>query len=169
MHLVVFQSGKSSIFALLLVVLVSFFAMALVPATSEGGSVAMRASDFLNTLGADTHLIEGLETPAAVIAGLRYTGVRNLRDDATRDTSKISKLCAIHRATGAMVDELPIVDSDSPNNIANTRAEYEQLAACGAMLAAEGPNEPNNFNFNYKGKSLLYARLVPALCPIHVG
>jgi hypothetical protein len=69
---VVFQSGKSSIFALLLVVLVSFFAMALVPATSEGGSVAMRASDFLNTLGADTHLIQGLETPAAVIAGLRY-------------------------------------------------------------------------------------------------
>jgi predicted small integral membrane protein len=149
---VVFQSGKSSIFALLLVVLVSFFAMALVPATSEGGSVAMRASDFLNTLGADTHLIQGLETPAAVIAGLRYTGVRNLRDDATRDTSKIAKLCAIHNATGAMVDELPIVDSD-PNNIANTRAEYEQLAACGAMLAAEGPNEPNNFNFNYKGKS----------------
>ena len=147
MRSLVFQSGKSS-----LVVLICFFAMALVPATSEGGSVAMRASDFLNTLGADTHLIQGLETPAAVIAGLRYTGVRNLRDDATRDTSKIAKLCAIHRATGAMVDELPIVDSD-PNNIANTRAEYEQLAACGAMLAAEGPNEPNNFNFNYNGKS----------------
>ena len=94
----------------------------------------MRASDFLNTLGADTHLIQGLETPAAIIAGLRYTGVRNIRDDATRDTSKIAKLCAIHRATGARVDELPIVDSD-PNNIADTQAEYEQLAACGAMLA----------------------------------
>ena len=112
----------------------------------------MRASDFLNTLGADTHLIQGLETPAAIIAGLRYTGVRNIRDDASRDTSKIAKLCAIHRATGARVDELPIVDSD-PNNIADTQAEYEQLAACGAMLAAEGPNEPNNFNFSYKGKT----------------
>ena len=43
-------------------------------------------------------------------------------------------------------------DSD-PNNIAATQAEYERLAACGAMLAAEGPNEPNNFKFNYKGKT----------------
>ena len=146
------RSKKSSIFALLLVVPIFFLATALTPAASEGGSVAMKANDFLNTLGADTHLIQGLETPAAIIAGLRFTGVRNLRDDATRDTSKIAKLCAIHRATGAMVDELPIVDSD-PNNIAATRAEYEQLAACGAMLAAEGPNEPNNFAFNYKGNS----------------
>ena len=152
MRSVVFQGVKSSIFALLLVVLVSFFAIALIPAVSEGGTAAMKANDFLNTLGADTHLIQGLETPAAIIAGLKYTGVRNIRDDATRDTSKIAKLCSIHKATGAMVDELPIVDSD-PHNIADTQAEYEQLAACGAMLAAEGPNEPNNFSFNYKGKT----------------
>ena len=49
-----------------------------------------------------------------------------------------------------MVVELPIVDAD-PNNIALTKAQYDQLASCGAMLAAEGPNEPNNFNFKYHG------------------
>jgi len=37
--------------------------------------VAMKANDFLNTLGAGTHLIQGLETPAAIIAGLKYTGI----------------------------------------------------------------------------------------------
>lgn len=152
MRSVIFRSVKSSMFALFLVILASLFAMALVPAASEGRNVAMKANDFLNTLGADTHLIQGLETPAAIIAGLKYTDIRNIRDDATRDTSKIAKLCAIHKATGAMVEELPIVDSD-PNNIAATQAEYERLAACGAMLAAEGPNEPNNFKFNYKGKT----------------
>jgi hypothetical protein len=63
---------------------------------------------------------------------------------------------------GAMVDELPIVDSD-PNSIAATQAEYEQLAACGAMLAAEGPNEPNNlnFNFNYNANAAMAVRRSP--------
>jgi hypothetical protein len=148
----IFRSVKP--FVVLVPLIVPFGSVGTVPTaeTSEGGSVAMKANDFLNTLGADTHLIQGLETPAAIIAGLEYTGIRNIRDDATHDTSIIAKLCAIHDATGAMVDELPIVDSD-PNNIADTQAEYEQLAACGAMLAAEGPNEPNNFNFNYNGKT----------------
>jgi len=61
-----------------------------------------------------------------------------------------ANLCNVHKATGAMVDELPIVDSDR-YDIQDSFTEYESLAACGAMLAAEGPNEPNNFNFNYNG------------------
>jgi hypothetical protein len=113
----------------------------------------MKANDFLNTMGADTHIIQGHETTNAVINALTYTGLRNIRDDATHNTSgagSVASLCAVHAATGAMVDELPIVDAD-PNNIADTKAMYEQLAACGAMLAAEGPNEPNNFSFHYLG------------------
>jgi hypothetical protein len=61
-----------------------------------------------------------------------------------------ANLCNVHASTGAMVDELPIVDAD-PYDIEDSLTEYESLAACGAMLAAEGPNEPNNFNFKYNG------------------
>jgi hypothetical protein len=113
---------------------------------------AVRANDFLNTLGAGTHLIQGIETPAAIVAGLRYTGIRNIREDATHDRSRYAALCSIHSATGAFVDELPIVDADS-ESIRDTQIEYEALAACGALLQAEGPNEPNNFPFKYLGKT----------------
>ena len=44
-----------------------------------------------------------------------------------------------------MVDELPI-----GGDLVHTQAQWEQLAACGALVAAEGPNEPNNFGFSYK-------------------
>ena len=110
----------------------------------------IRANDFLNSLGVDTQIIQGVDSTEQVIASLQYTGIRNIRDDATHDPAMFANLCNVHEATGAMVDELPIVDSDS-YDIQDSLAEYESLAACGAMLAAEGPNEPNNFNFNYNG------------------
>jgi hypothetical protein len=120
------------------------------PSPTPGGIAPIRANDFLNSLGVDTHIIQGVDATAQVIAGLQYTGIRNIRDDATHDPAMFANLCNVHAATGAMVDELPIVDSES-NDIQDSLTEYESLAACGAMLAAEGPNEPNNFNFNYNG------------------
>jgi hypothetical protein len=113
-----------------------------------------RAYDFLHTLGVCTHDIQQQETAAAITAGLLYTGIPNVREDATHNTSgpgSVQDLCNIHAATGALFDELPIVDSD-PNNIPDTKAMYDQLASCGAMLEAEGPNEPNNFGFTYQGR-----------------
>ncbi|HJU09738.1 MAG TPA: hypothetical protein VJ728_02615 [Candidatus Binataceae bacterium] len=121
--------------------------------TITTGTLAMRANDFLNTLGVDSKLIQGLDSQTQIISALQYTGIRNIRDDATHNAAlSPTALCAIHAATGAMVDELPIVDAD-PNNIIDTTIEYEGLAACGAMLAAEGPNEPNNFHFTYQGNT----------------
>ncbi len=120
------------------------------PSPTPGGIAPIRANDFLNSLGVDTHIIQGVDSTAQVIAGLKYSGIRNIRDDATHDPAMFANLCNVHAATGAMVDELPIVDSGS-NDIQDSLTEYESLAACGAMLAAEGPNEPNNFNFTYNG------------------
>jgi hypothetical protein len=50
-----------------------------------------------------------------------------------------------------MVDELPM-----NGNLAVTQAHWDQLAACGALVAAEGPNEPNNFVFSYNGSECSY-------------
>ena len=120
------------------------------PTPTPDGIAPIRANDFLNSLGVDTQIIQGVDSTEQVIASLQYTGIRNIRDDATHDPTMFANLCNVHKATGAMVDELPIVDSD-PYDIQDSLTEYESLAACGAMLAAEGPNEPNNFNFNYNG------------------
>jgi hypothetical protein len=118
---------------------------------ARAGVTPIKANDFLSSMGVGTHIIQGADAPTQVIAGLQYTGLRNIRDDATHDPAMFKNLCDVHSTTGAMVDELPVVDSD-PDNIQDSLTEYESLAACGAMLAAEGPNEPNNFNFTYDGK-----------------
>ena len=107
---------------------------------------AIRANDFLDSLGACTHITQGMDSPLSVQAGIRYLGIRNIRDDGTTNRRLVGALCAIHSATGAMVDELPL-----SGDLADTQAQWEQLAACGALVAAEGPNEPNNFSFSYKG------------------
>jgi hypothetical protein len=107
---------------------------------------AIRANDFLESLGACTHIIQGMDSPISVQAGIRYLGIRNIRDDGTTNRRLIHALCAIHSATGAMVDQLPL-----GGDLADTQAQWEQLASCGALLAVEGPNEPNNFGFSYKG------------------
>jgi hypothetical protein len=110
----------------------------------------LKANNFLNSLGVTTKISQGLDNANQVKRALRYTGIRNIRDDATHDTRLYATYCDIHARTGAMVVLLPVVDSD-PNNIQDSLAQYEALAACGAMLQAEGPNEPNNFSFTYHG------------------
>jgi hypothetical protein len=110
----------------------------------------IRANDFLNSLGVTTKVTQGLDSEIEVNAGLQYTGIRDIRDDSTHNTSLYATFCDIHRKTRARVDLISIVDAD-PNNIVDSLAQYEALAACGAMLQAEGPNEPNNFPFTYQG------------------
>jgi hypothetical protein len=112
---------------------------------STSAPSVIKANRFLNSLGVGTKIIQG-DSTATTIAGFQYLGIRNGRDDATHNTSAVANLCRVHAATGVMFDELPVVDA-SPNNLTETKAEWEQLAGCGAMGAAEGPNEPNNFGF----------------------
>jgi hypothetical protein len=116
-------------------------------------AAAIPVNDFLNSLGAGTKDIQRADTAQQIINGINYLGIRIIRDDATHNITgprSVEELCNIHAVTGVKVDELPIVDAD-PNNIADTKTEWDQLACCGAMVEAEGPNEPNNFHFTYQG------------------
>jgi hypothetical protein len=115
-------------------------------ASAASGTQAIKANDFLGSLGAITHMIQGIDSATSVQAGIQYLGIRNIRDDGTTNRRLVRALCSIHSATRAMVDELPI-----GGNLSGTQAQWEQLAACGALVAAEGPNEPNNFGFSYNG------------------
>jgi hypothetical protein len=124
----------------------------LISANSQISTQAMKANDFLNTLGVVSQFVEGQQNATATNAALQYLGVRNVRMAATHSTSLYAQMCSMHSSTGVLIDALPIIDDD-PNDIADTRVEYEALAACGALLEAEGPNEPNNFSFNYLGNA----------------
>ena len=42
------------------------------------------------------------------------------------------------------------------SDIATTISQLEQLSAAGALLAAEGPNEPNNYPVTYGGSTSGY-------------
>ena len=107
---------------------------------------AVRSNDFLNSIGASTHMSQGEDDPAQVAATLNYTGIRVIRDDGSTSPEGLQKFIDVHQASGAKVSLLPIT-----GNIAASLAEYETLAGAGALLDAEGPNEPNNERVTYQG------------------
>jgi len=119
-------------------------------AAPEGGVVgdrtgvaAVRVSDFLQTIGVCTHMAQGVDDPASSATAMAYAGIRNLRDDGY--PSAVSKWIAVYRQ--AVVRTCMLPNSDIPTTIDMAK----QLSAAGALLAVEGPNEPNNFAVTYQG------------------
>jgi hypothetical protein len=111
----------------------------------------VKVNDFLNSIGVCTHIVQGIDDPRQVANALRYVGFRHVREDGTRNRTLLALLIEIHEKTGVTFDELPVLSSIGSDDIPASLAEYEQLAAAGALLATEGPNEPNNFPVRYQG------------------
>jgi hypothetical protein len=112
------------------------------PAADTGGTTAVRATDFLNSLGVCVH-VQHRQDAKKLVPQLKYLGVRNVRDGADKNYD-LSGLLLLHHEAGVMVDWGPgsgAKDSD----LQNTLDAAKKLAAAGALLAVEGPNEPNNF------------------------
>ncbi|HXW71459.1 MAG TPA: glycosyl hydrolase [Methylocella sp.] len=105
-------------------------------------TAAARANDFLNSLGTGGFLDQGASTDK-VIHALSYGGWRTARDSAAP-----SRLIPIHAATGIKFDVFPAYRWRIPELLARADA----LAGAGALLAVEGPNEPNNWPVKYKGR-----------------
>jgi len=119
---------------------------ALVADNANAQVTALSARDFLNSIGVCTHIAQGIDNPTNVAACLRYAGIPNIRDDGSTSSATIQGWIYVHNNSGARISLLPI-----NGNIAKTLSVYESLAAAGALLAAEGPNEPNNFPVTYNG------------------
>jgi hypothetical protein len=105
------------------------------------GVASVSADAFLSSLGVDIHVDQGV-SGASYIEPLRYLGVRNVRDEG-RNSSQIQ---LIHQQTGIRLDL--VGEGDLEGTISTGRA----LAASGALMAFEGPNEPNNFPITYDGQ-----------------
>jgi hypothetical protein len=103
-------------------------------------TTAHSAGEFLNSIGVCTHIAQGIDNPTNVANCLSFAGIRNLRDDGSTNEATIQGWIYVHNHSGAQVCLLPI-----NGDVAKTISVCEKLAGSGALLAAEGPNEPNNF------------------------
>ncbi|MEO7092715.1 MAG: glycosyl hydrolase [Polyangiales bacterium] len=107
------------------------------------GVTAIRAEDFLRSLGVCTHVGQGIDAPTESAAALSYAGMRNIRDDGR--PSAVKNWIAMHAVAGVRLSLL------TNHDVASTIAMAKELNAASALLAVEGPNEPNNFAVTYGG------------------
>jgi hypothetical protein len=122
-------------------------------AGAEGGSVigdpigttAVSLDAFLDSIGVCTHVAQGVDDPAKSATAMTYAGLRNLRDDG--NPSAVSSWISMHQSAGIRVCVL------SNQNVSSTLDMAKQLNGAGALLAVEGPNEPNNFAVTYMGQT----------------
>jgi hypothetical protein len=112
----------------------------------EDETTAVKANEFLNSIGVCTHISQGKDNPTKVAECLTYAGIRGIRDDGSRNPGTLQSFIDVYKNSGAKVVLLPI-----NGNVEASLNEYETLAAAGALLAAEGPNEPNNWRVTYNG------------------
>lgn len=136
--------GKKYGLAVLCLMQVCWVAAASIAAGSE--TTAIKADDFLNSVAVCTHISQGADDPPKVAQCLIYAGIRAIRDDGSNNPKTLQSFINVHKESGAKVVLLPV-----NGNIPASLNEYETLAAVGALLAVEGPNEPNNFRVSYKG------------------
>jgi hypothetical protein len=101
---------------------------------------ASSARSFLNSLGVNTHNDQGYSA-AAYSVPLAYLGVHAIRDGE----HNLANIIALHQQTGIVADVF------SQGDLSGLLAAGHTLAAAGALLSLEGPNEPNNFPFVYQG------------------
>ena len=111
-------------------------------AFSDSGVASVSAVAFLSSLGVDIHVDQGVPG-ASYVAPLRYLGVRNIRDEGRNS----SQFLLIHQQTGIRLDLV------GEGDVKDTISTGKRLAASDALMAFEGPNEPNNWPITYNGQS----------------
>jgi hypothetical protein len=118
------------------------------PPRPEQGVTAVAAKDFLSSIGVNTHVDQGID-PATYVAPLQYAGIRNVRDTVTppHTSATVCGLALLHQRAGVLVD----ITTSGVGDLDSFLSAGQSLSAEGALLALEGPNEPNNFSFTYKG------------------
>jgi hypothetical protein len=118
-------------------------------AHAAGATTAVRAVDFLNSIGANSAINQRGETLQQTIDCTKYLGVRWFRS-GIEGGLPVQNFLDLHQQTGARFSwGLLSGGSDLPTLLRTAR----QLAASGALLAFEGPNEPNNWGLTYQGQA----------------
>jgi len=115
----------------------------------QSGVEAVPAYEFVNSIGACVHVQHGQDA-ARLVPLLKYVGIKNVRDAADRNYD-MSGLLLLNREAGVKVVIGP-GSGARHNDMAATLDMARELHRAGALLAIEGPNEPNNFGgIEYEG------------------
>lgn len=112
------------------------------PTSAKEKTRAVSAYDFMQSIGACVHVQHGQDA-SRIAPLLKYVGIKNVRDAADRNYD-MSGLLLLHREAGVGIVIGPgsgACDRDMGATIEMALA----LHRAGALLAIEGPNEPNNF------------------------
>ena len=119
------------------------------PAQAQGPITAVRAGDFLRSIGANSSISRRGETLQDTIHAARYIGLGWIRA-GYEGGIPLQDLLDLHAQTGVRFSYgLGSGGTDIPRLLDGAR----RLAAAGALLAVEGPNEPNNWGVTYGGEA----------------
>jgi len=123
------------------------------PVGDPTGTTAVEADDFLSSIGVCVHVAQGVDAPAQSATALSFAGIRNIRDDG--NPSVVTDWISMHASAGVRVCVL------TNQNVTSTIDMAKQLNDAGALLAVEGPNEPNNFPVTYQGQTSSSTTFIP--------
>lgn len=109
---------------------------------------AVSANEFLNSIGVNSSISKRGEDLQHTIEYVKYLGVRWFRT-GYEDNVSLDDLKRLHKATNARFSYGLL---SGGNDIARLMKDATFLASEGALLAIEGPNEPNNWGISYQGE-----------------
>jgi hypothetical protein len=112
------------------------------------GKTAISAVDFLNSLGVNTAVSRRGESLNKTIEITKYLGIRWIRS-GYEGGLPVDDLIKLHDKTGIRFSYGLL---SGGTNIQRLLNGARRLAAAGALLSIEGPNEPNNWSVTYQGK-----------------
>lgn len=115
-----------------------------------GAEVAARSADeFLNSIGTLSAISVRGESLEKTIECAKYLGVRWLRAGIEGNVPK-EQFVRLHREAGL---RFSWGFGSGSADLAKLIRTGREMAAAGALLAFEGPNEPNNWGINYEGEA----------------
>lgn len=109
---------------------------------------ARRAGDFLDSIGVNSAIDQRGESLGKTIECAKYLGVRWFRS-GIENCRNVRVFIELHRQTGARFSWSP---GSGGSDLPRLMATAKDLAAADALLAFEGPNEPNNWGVAYQGE-----------------
>ncbi|MCL2772289.1 MAG: hypothetical protein FWD71_02970 [Oscillospiraceae bacterium] len=109
---------------------------------------AQKLSDFIASIGANSAVHTRGESLETTIELAKYAGIKWFRSGYEGGVEP-EKLIKLHKETGAMIS---YGLASGGNDINRLIKGAEELADAGALLALDGPNEPNNWSVKYKGE-----------------
>jgi hypothetical protein len=121
-------------------------------AAEAGGTAAVRAADFLDSIGINTTFPDRGQPLEKTVEMIKYTGIRWARGGIEglkeQGPTTLQTYLDFNKQTGIRFSWGLVSGGTDLKKLIETG---KQVAAAGALIAFEGNNEPNNWGVIYQG------------------